>query len=270
MSASETDARASAGVVRRINAERVAVLGWGRAVLLQLAHPLIAAGVADHSGFGASPRAVARRLHRTIGAMLSLSFGDQQTHARTIHAIRAIHRRVHGRLREAVGPYPAGTPYSAEDPDLLLWVHATLVESIVLVYDDLVAPLDQAARDAYCRQAGDVARELGSRDVPDRWTDLVAWLDATRRSGAIVVGPEARRVARGVVAPPLASLVWPAAWLSRTVTIGTLPDDIRAQYGFAWTPRQARQLECARWLVRTARRGTPRAIAWWAAARQGS
>lgn len=261
---------AEPGIAHRINAERLVVLGWGRAILLQLAHPLVAAGVAGHSGFAASPGTVARRLHHTVGAMLSLTFGDEAAQLRTIDGIRAIHRRVNGRLDEAVGPYPAGTRYSAEDPDLVLWVHATLIESVVLAYDDLVAPLDEASRDAYCAQAHWVPLALGARgpDIPRTWADLAAWLDAVRGSGVIVVGPDAARVAGAVLSPPMAALVWPAAWLHRAWTIGTLPPEIQRQYGFQWSPRQARQLERTKRLLRAARRRAPRAIAWWARARR--
>jgi uncharacterized protein (DUF2236 family) len=261
---------ADAGIARRINGERLVVLGWGRAILLQLAHPLIAAAVADHSAVGACPHTAAVRLRHTVRAMLSLTFGDWQEHAHTIEGIRSIHRRVNGRLREAVGPYPAGTRYSAEDADLVLWVHATLIESIVLVYDDLVSPLDIAERDAYCEQGRSVALALGARadDVPHTWTDLVNWLHVTRRSGVIEVGPDAKRVAGVVLAPPMGALVWPVAWVNRTVTIGTLPEDIRAQYGLRWTARNARQLDRTRRVLRAAHRRTPRAIAQWAVARQ--
>ncbi len=258
-----------AGIARRINAERLIVLGWGRAILLQLAHPLIAAAVADHSVVGACPHAAAGRLRQTVRAMLSLTFGDEKACAQGVEAIRAIHRRVNGRLRGSVGPYPAGTRYSAEDADLLLWVHATLIESTVLAYDDLVSPLNEAARDAYCAQARGVTLALGARDrdVPRTWAGLVNWLDCTRRSGAIVVGPDAKRVAGTVLGPPMALLVWPVVWINRTVTIGTLPEDIRAQYGLEWTPLQADRLDRTRRILRAARRRTPRAIAWWAAAR---
>ena len=113
----------------RVNAERIVLLGWARAILLQLAHPLVAAGVFDHSGFRGTPYAAASRLYHTVHAMLSLTFGDEAARQQTIEGIRAIHRRVNGVLQETTGPYPAGTRYSAEDPALVLWVHTTLIES---------------------------------------------------------------------------------------------------------------------------------------------
>ena len=117
-------------VAQRINAERLVLLGWTRAILLQLAHPLIAAGVYDHSSFRAAPFAAASRLHATIRAMLTLSFGTDAEREHALHGIRTIHTRVNGHLRHAVGVFPAGARYSAEDPALVLWVHLTLIESV--------------------------------------------------------------------------------------------------------------------------------------------
>src|SRR5687768_9666876 len=105
-------------ISRRVNAERLVLLGWSRAILLQLAHPLVAAGVAEHSSFRAGSVAAAKRLHMTVRAMLALTFGTGRGRAAARDGILAIHRRVHGVLPAATGRFPAGTPYSAEDPDL--------------------------------------------------------------------------------------------------------------------------------------------------------
>src|SRR5918994_3653424 len=99
-------------VSRRVNAERIVVLSWSRAILLQLAHPLVAAGVAEHSSFRHGRLTAARRLHQTIRAMLALTFGDDGARTHALEGIRGIHRRVHGRLHAAVGFFPAGAPYS--------------------------------------------------------------------------------------------------------------------------------------------------------------
>src|SRR5918996_1999556 len=111
-------------VLSRVNSERVVLLGWSPAILMQLAHPLIAAGVLQHSTFHGGAFAAVARLHHTVSAMLSLTFGDQERRAAALSGIKAIHRRVHGTLPVSAGLFPAGTAYSAEDPALLLWVHA--------------------------------------------------------------------------------------------------------------------------------------------------
>src|SRR5262245_35433392 len=108
----------------------VVLIGWGRAILLQLAHPLIAAAISDGSKFHSGVGSYARRAHETIGAMLDLTFGTPVEAQRIVDRINGIHDRVNGRLATATGIYPAGTPYSARDGRLLIWVHATLVQSL--------------------------------------------------------------------------------------------------------------------------------------------
>ena len=255
---------------RRVNAERLVLLGWGRAILMQLAHPLIAAGVDEHSTFRERPWSPVTRLHHTVRAMLALTYGDPAARDQAIEGILAIHRRVNGTLRERVGRFPAGTPYSAEDPDLVLWVHATLVESIPLVYELLVAPLSGAERDIYCEEAAPVAVALGARpaDVPRTWAALREYLEREYASGSIAVGPQAANVARLVLAPSIAPLIAPAAWINRVMTAGLLPPDLREQYGFEWRPGDARAFERLGRGLRTLRRGLPRRLALWPEARQ--
>lgn len=254
----------------RVNAERIVLLGWARAILLQLAHPLVAAGVFDHSGFRGTPWAAASRLYHTVHAMLSLTFGDEAARARTLDTIRAIHRRVNGVLTETTGSYGAGTRYSAEDPSLVLWVHATLIESVILVYDALVAPLTTAERDAYCAEAFPIAVELAARedDVPRTWTDLRAYLDRMYASNALAVGTQGRQLASAVLTPSGGWLVAPATWINRIVTIGLLPPQVREQYEMTWTPRDARVFTRLVSVLRASRRGLPAALAHWPAARR--
>ncbi|MGE0591628.1 MAG: oxygenase MpaB family protein [Vicinamibacterales bacterium] len=259
--------------VRRINGERVTLLGWSRAILLQLAHPLIAAGVATHSGFRATPWAAAARLRRTVQAMVSLTFADERERSATIARIRAVHDRVHGTLPEAVGPYPAGTPYTAHDPALLAWVHATLLESIVLAYERFVEPGTPALRDAFCDGAAWGAVALGAQAscVPRTWATLQAQLAAVQASGVLAVGAEARAVAAAVLTPHTGIagvMLAPMATVNRLITRGTLPIGVRAQYCFDWTDADARRLERVSRLVRLARGALPSSAARWRAARR--
>lgn len=254
----------------RVNAERVVLLGWGRAILLQLAHPLVAAGVFDHSGFRGTSYAAASRLYHTVHAMLSLTFGDDAARQRTLDAIRAIHRRVNGVLPESTGRYPLGTRYSAEDPDLVLWVHATLIESVLLVYERLVAPLTPAERDEYCAEAFPIAVALLAREdeVPRTWTDLLAYLERTYSSNAIAVGTQGRELARAVLSPAGGWMVAPATWINRLMTVGLLPSRVREQYAMMWTARQERTLARLTSALRLTRRVLPDAIALWPDARR--
>jgi uncharacterized protein (DUF2236 family) len=136
-------------IARKINREIVVAVGWGRAILLQLAHPLIAAAISDGSSFHSGAGSYVRRAHQTISAMLDLTFGTLSDAQRIVDKINGIHDHVHGHLGAATGVFPAGTPYSARDGQLLVWVHATLVESLVLTYEQLVGPLTGEEKDQY-------------------------------------------------------------------------------------------------------------------------
>ena len=231
-------------VARRVNGERLAVLGWGRAVLLQFAHPLVAAGVAEHSDFRSSPRDKVERFGRTLRAMLALTFGSPADAERAARAIDAIHGRVNGRLPEAVGVFPAGTPYSARDPDLLRWVHATLLESTLLAYTALVGPLSRAEQDRYCAETAWIGPLLGAPAelVPRDTTQLRAYLAGMYASGQIVVGPTGRMLGRALFEsePGPAGLVdLPLRLSYGLVTAGFLTPTLRAAYGFRWSRAHA-------------------------------
>ena len=252
-----------------VNAERLVLASWTRAILLQVAHPLIAAGIVDHSSFEGSPSSSVRRLYHTVRAMLGLTFGDEATHARVVAGIRGIHRRVHGRLRQAVGVFPSGTPYSAEDPALLLWVHATLVQSVVMAYEAIVKTLSPAERDAYCAEAAVVAIELGAEPdvVPRTWEALDSYVTRTLASGVIVVGPDGQTVARALLQGGFSRLTGPAAWANRVLTAGWLPARLRQEYGFQWSRRDERQFARIVGLLRGSRRLLPDVVTKWKEAR---
>ena len=191
-------------VSQRVNAERLALLGWGRAVLMQLAHPLVAAGVAEHSTFRGGPAANVKRLHSTIRAMLDLSFGSPEDIRRAVGHINAIHDRVHGTLREAAGRFSAGTPYSASDPELLIWVDATVRDSMLLAYELFVTPLSPADRDRFWAEGEDIMTALrvpsGARiQSPDQFRRYFGELEA---NGSLAVTTEARALALEIVSPP--------------------------------------------------------------------
>jgi uncharacterized protein (DUF2236 family) len=259
-------------VSQRVNAERVMLLAWPRAILLQVAHPLVAAGVAGHSSFADGGFAAVHRLWQTVQAMLALTFGDREEQADAIDGILAIHYRVRGSLRETVGRFPAGTPYTAEDPDLVLWVHVTLLDSMVLAHDALLEPLSAEDRDAYCVESAWVAVALGARpdEVPTTWAAAQAYLQRVHASGTLAVGQDGRAVGAAVLSPPLGPLAMPLTAIVRLITRAWLPADVRALYGLSWSEADARRLPRVLKALRTARRMMPRRAAQWSASRTSS
>lgn len=263
--------RGHPSISHRINAERIVLLGWGRAILLQLAHPLIAAGVYEHSGFRSTTWASVTRLYHTVHAMLALTFGSDEERERALDGIRQIHQRVHGELKTATRQFPQGTPYSAEDPDLVLWVHATLLESVPMAYERFVGPLTIAERDAYCAEAAPIAVALMARsdEVPRTWAEARAYLDRMYASQTLEVTEQARTLASAVLSPPAAAawIASPATWTNRIVTLGMLPPHVRRQYRFAWTRSNQRTFNAIVPMLRSMRRIMPRAVTLWPAAR---
>lgn len=258
-------------LAQEVNAERIVILGWGRAILLQFAHPLVAAGVAEHSRFAAKPGLALDRLHGTVSAMLAFTFGPQETAVEAAWRIARVHDRVHGVLAEPVGPYPAGTPYSAHDPALLTWVHATVVDSTLLAYERFVRPLTPAERDRYCAESRGMEGWLGLEPgtLPGSWGELQDYLERMRRSGQIVVGETARRLARQLLWPALPAWLRPAARLWRLASIGLLPDELRAAYGFDWRHRDQLALTVISRSIRATLPWWPPALRFWPAARAG-
>ncbi len=254
------------GVAWRIHRERVLLAGWGRAILLQIAHPKVAGGVAEHSAFTTDRWGRLRRLHRTLSAMLALTFGSEEEAAGSAARINAIHDRVHGRLPDSAG----GASYSAHDPELLTWVHATLIESFLLTYRHFVGPVTPADADRYCEEAAGIEPALGIPPgrLPRTERQLRAYLDAMLAGGSIEVTDAARRLSREIIRPPAPALVRPALWLGALPAIGLLPPAIRSAYGFPWDERRARALRALAAATRASLPLVPPPLRYWAMARR--
>ena len=152
-------------MLRRVNRERALALSGPRALLMQAAHPLAVSGLLAHSTAMDEPY---DRLARTAEVMSTIGFGDREDADRITRKVRAMHRRVSGKLREPVGIYPAGTPYRADDPELLLWVLFTLVDSSLVVYRAYVGSLSREEERALWDDYKVIGRLFGLRvrDMP--------------------------------------------------------------------------------------------------------
>lgn len=234
----------------RVNRERVLLLAGPRALLLQLAHPLVAAGVDAHARFRADPLG---RLRRTLDTMLSLIFGPREVGAARAAEVGRLHARVQGRLPVAVGDYAAGTPYDAADPVLLAWVHGTLIDSALVAYEAFVEPLPPEARAAFYRESKRMAAPFGLEpeglppSIDDFERELQAWLEGPQ----LCVGACARRLAEDVLHPPLRGLPRFVTGPSRSLTFGLLPEPVRRGYGVHWSASdERRHARRSRWLRR--------------------
>ena len=201
--------------------------------------------------------------------MLALSFGTDAQREHALHGIRTIHTRVHGHLTETVGAFPAGTPYSAEDPTLVLWVHLTLLESIPLAYERFVGPVSDQERDTYCTETAWVATALGARpaDVPVTWAHASEQLSRMYQSGLLTVGSQARELSTAVLSPRLTRILPPLASWNRLIAVGLLPESIREQYRLPWNDSSQRRFDRTVVRVRRVRQRLPDFVALWPEAR---
>lgn len=209
--------------IRRVDGETVLLLGGGRALLMQLAHPAVAAAVADHSDFAADPFV---RLRRTLAVMTTVVFGTEDDARRAAAGLAAVHESVRG------------PGYAASDPELLLWVHATLVDTALRVHRRYLGGLSPAGEARYYEQSVRLGEILGvpAADQPVNHERFRAYVRTM--VGSLQVSDEARRQAAHVLRPRIPLVVEPLAELARQFTIGLLPAPLRRQYGLAWWPHQ--------------------------------
>jgi uncharacterized protein (DUF2236 family) len=257
-------------VAWKINSEIVLLLGWNPAILLQVAHPLVAAGVTEHSLFLTDPPGRPRRLWRTLNVMFDLTFGQPAEVQRAADAINAVHDRVHGELRAAAGPFAAGHQYSAHDPELLRWVHCTMLEVFPRTYRLYVGPLSDEEWDRYCAEASRVEPLLGVPDgfLPASLPALRAYLRDRLASGEIAVSEESKRLAHDILHPRLPLPLRPFRMFFQLPMVGLLPPSVRAAYGFPWDGRKERLLRDSARLVRPLLALTPSLLRHWPAARR--
>lgn len=224
-------------VTWKVGREAAVMLGGARAVLLQLAHPLVAMGVSAHSSYMSDPFG---RALRTFMLGEWLTFGSL---ARARQAARTINRKhldVHGKLPLDAGAYPSGTPYDARDPELLLWVHATLIDTLLLCYTLFIGPLTHEEQDRYYQESKAVAHALGllPEKMPETVDDLLAYVHDMVYSNRLAATPQARRLAQQVLFPPLPTIFRPAMHFNYQLTCALLPQPVREIYGFEWDERR--------------------------------
>lgn len=240
----------------RVNRELLVNLAGSRALMMELAHPLVAAGVADHSNFRRRPFG---RLYRTARAMTDITFGTTNAAHHAARHINHCHKRVRGILAKDAAPFPGGTQYHANEPALKLWVLATLIDSIPLVYDLFVRPLSLVEREGYYQDSRLLAPLLGIPGdmMPATYAGFTSYMEEMLNSEVLTVGDTARELVRALFAGPVIGSVTLAASI---VGIGLLPERLRRAYNFPWDDRRDRVLRGVAGLSRRIRPLVPSVI----------
>jgi uncharacterized protein (DUF2236 family) len=208
-------------MIWRVNRESVVALAGTCAILMQFAHPSVAAGVRDHSHFQADPTG---RLRRTMDLTMAMVFGPRSA---AIEAVRTINRR-HRAVR--------GSGYSAMDPELLMWVQATLVHSAVTAYRAFVGPLTTAEADGYYQDTKEIGVLLGipRQRYPADVDAFRAYLETTIDRGEVCVGEDARHMGEVILRPGFPGVPRMAFAPLTVITAGLLPPRLRDGYQLKW------------------------------------
>lgn len=243
----------SKSVFWRVNREIACTFAAPRAVLMQIAHPLVAAGVAEHSEFRKHRFA---RLYRTALAAAAITFGSRNLAIRAIRSVNQKHQKVHGVLKSGTGPFRAGTPYDANDPELKLWVLNTITDSTLLAYELFVAKLSTDDRERYYKDSLMAAELFGipAGIVPQTYDEFRGYMDRMLNSDVIQVGSDASDIARALFAPSPSGLLLLAG---SSVGIALLPERLRREFGFSWKLEQKYWVQRIPAMCRNIRRYVP-------------
>lgn len=248
----------------RVGRERALLLAGPAALLLQVAHPLVGAGVAEHSDFTTDPQ---RRLRGTLEAVLAVTFGDREQARDAARRVGRRHAPVRGGLADDAGPFPAGTRYTARDAALAQWVWATLVWSALRATDALVRPVPAPDRDAYVRDMLQFGRLFGvPTDAPADAAALEAYVQE-QLDQALDVGPTARALADRILRPEPPLLPRPLRPAPALLAAAFLPQTLREAYRLPWRRRERTAWAVLRRVLRVAVRVLPRTVREWPHAR---
>ncbi|MGH7046076.1 MAG: oxygenase MpaB family protein [Stellaceae bacterium] len=237
-----------ASMIWRVDREAAIFLGAGRALLLQLAHPWVAAAIAEHSQSLADPIG---RFHRTFHPVFAMVFG---TTAEAVGAARRLHRRhsmIVGTLSESAGDFAAGSAYQANDVAALRWVHASLVESALLAYQLVLPPLGSVDRERYWAEARTLASLFGIPQalLPQSWAGFERYIAAMLDSRQLVASRAACAIASRLLAGGGAG--WRVPVWYRGLTAALLPQRLRQEFALPDAATQGRATERVLGVLRT-------------------
>lgn len=251
-----------ASVTWEVMREPLLLLGASRALLTQVAHPLVAQGALDHSDFSTDPLG---RFQRTVAWVTAVVFGTRAEALAACREVNRRHRPVEGTLPSgsATHSWSPGSAYRARDRELVLWVHCCLVDSMLVTHDSLIGSLRVWQRNRFVREWDMVARLMGLAPG-STWSSAAQmgdWFRSRLGSGQVAPGPGSRQVARAILDPEAGLLG--SRTLSRfsgLVTAGLLPEPMRRGYGIPWTHAHALAFQGLRAWLRTSKGLLPRSL----------
>jgi uncharacterized protein (DUF2236 family) len=237
-------------VMWRVNREGVLLLGGGAAIIMQVAHPLVGAGVAQHSNYREDPWG---RLYRTLDITTSIVFGSTQKANEASERLRNVHRPVRGTTGEDGGKFPKGSKYHANNPDLALWVHATLVDTSLQVYTGYVGQLSQREKTQFFEEQKLLGEMFGvpREKHPETFADFYDYYERMIEE-ELAVTDALRDVVDATMRPEIPFVAKPIVEGINLATVSLLPAKLRDELGLDWGPNRQRLVEASRAVIRKA------------------
>ncbi len=259
-------------MIRQLHSERLIAFSGVRALLMQACDPLAVVGFRRHSILFEDPR---KRLMSTDRRMSRMYFGDRDLAQRTGREIQAMHKRVKGKLTEDYGPIPAGTEYSAADPELMLWTLATLADSALLYRERIFGGLEPEQREAYWADYRQIGMLLGmpGDSMPADEPELRDYVRGRLSDGSLYISEDVRDRSKAIIFDPpfdgwMKLVLTPVSEAIKLSSVGFLPGEIREMYGFSWDPARETLLRSSLLQLRIASRLWPDLVRLHPAARE--
>ena len=237
-------------MIRRVNRELIVAFAGPRALLMMAAHPVAFEGFFMSTGALDDPYA---RLRRTAIVIDEIVWGSRRQADAYCSRVRKAHATVKGTIPYEAGRFPAGTAYAADDPELLLWILACLVDAADLGYRRYVGSLTRDERDALWQDYKVVGRLFGipEEELPADIEAFDAYMARVQSDGTLWVTERARKLGREIVFhPPAPVVARPLVEVVNQMTVGLLPGRIRKGYGLFWDPARALALRSQQEYVR--------------------
>ncbi|MEK6256928.1 MAG: DUF2236 domain-containing protein [Chloroflexota bacterium] len=233
----------------QVNREGVLGLGALRALLMQIAHPMVAQGVADHSNFRGAP---IKRVVKTMRMQQIIVFGSCDEAIEALLGMYARHSQVSGKV--------AGSNYQANDSILQLWVHATLVDSIIRAYDQYLPSLSLKEAERFYKDSLIFADLMGipKEILPSTLTDFNAWIDEMLAGQEVAVTPTAVEIVQSLLKLPL-PIFWPTNYI---LAAGSLPPSLREAYGLKWSTPIAGSYALGVRILQSVAKRLPKRLRW--------
>jgi len=232
-----------------------AALGSGRALLLQIAHPWVTAAIDEHSITRTDPL---KRGRNTFRYLLQMTYGTRDQAMQAARDVRVIHDRIVGHLQQQAGTFGEGTEYRANEVQAMIWVHATLWETLVMTYEQSIGPLSATDKERFYQETKLFAYLFGIPDeaLPKNWDDFLVYCQQMRDSGTLEVTPATQQLADYLFGWHGVMMYFPLKY-AKLAASANLPPDLREAYGLKYGPIRQSFFRTSLWMSRVGHKVTP-------------